>query len=278
MDSKVLVGAVTSDRHEQFLEKWLGMVEAFDHPHDLFLVDTTLGTDKYYKKLKKKGVNVARYEWDPEDKQCYEMLADARNMVREHFLADGYTHTLCLDSDEFLPPDGITRLLSHEKDIVGYPSPIWRYTPGVFKTGGYVRRDEGGFALAAYTWDELLERIMEEKSTLLKVHSVSVGACMFKKNVFEKVEWRVPKVPPIAEDTIFFTDLERAGFESYVDMGVIPLHFSVGWKDVPTFVDKVAAMNDRRMVIAHGLVTDDEPGTREIKYYGREPDNGKGDA
>ena len=149
MDSKkVLVGAVTSKRHEEFLEKWLGMVKEFIHPNDLFLVDTTLDSDEYYKKLVSKGINVARYEWDPEDKHCYEMLADGRNMVRDYFQADGYDHCLTLDTDEFIPPDSIGRLKNYDKDIVGFPSPIWHTTPGVVKEGGYVAKEEGGFALS----------------------------------------------------------------------------------------------------------------------------------
>ena len=273
MDSKVLVGAVTSKRHEEHLEKWLDMVNGFTYPHDLFIVETTPNDLSYYDKLKELDLNVVRYVWDTEKLNAYEMLAETRNLLRAKFLAGDYTHFLNLDTDEFVPKDTINRLLSHEKDVVGFPSPIWQKVPGVFKDGGYVQTGDG-FRLATFTWDELFQRVYAEKTQLLKVHSVSIGCCLFSRAVFEKVYWRVPTVPPIAEDTMFMIQLEKDGFESYVDMGVIPLHLSVGWKEVPNVENLFA---DGRLKIAYGFVTDEEK--RIVEIHGpEEPEPCIGDA
>jgi hypothetical protein len=268
VDSKVLVGAVTSKRHEEYLEKWVDMVNSFTYPHDLFIIDSTIGLD-YYDRIKEMGVDVVHYEWDTDNKNAYEMLSDTRNLLRDRFLEGDYTHFLNLDTDEFVPKDTIDRLLSHNKDVVGFPSPIWHKVPGVFKEGGYVQTGQG-FKLATFTWDELFERVYKEKTQLLEVNSVSIGCCLFSKKVFEKIYWRVPKIPPIAEDTMFFSELTKKGFKSYVDMGVIPLHLSVGWRDVPNARE---LFSDGRLNIAYGFVTDDD--TRTVDYYGpKKPGNG----
>jgi hypothetical protein len=271
MDKTVLIGAVTSNRHECYLEKWLEMVNSLDYPHQLVLVDTTPNDTSYYEKLLKLGdefgFSVLRYEWG-DDKSAYEMLADTRNMLRDIFLEGKYDFFFGLDTDEFLPSEALKRLVEHDKDIVGYPSPIWKTKPGVFKDGGYVPCDNGGFKLNNYTWEELFDRILKEKTQLLKVHSVSIGACLYKRKVFEKVFWRFSEHPPFPEDMILFIEMEKAGFESYVDMGIIPLHLPVGWKDVPRYRD---ASQTGCLLAVHGFVTNDKPGTRPLVFNGPEP-------
>ena len=139
------------------------MVNDFTYPHDLFIVETTVDDMSYYDKLKELDVDVVHYFWDTEKMHAYEMLAETRNILRTKFLAGDYTHFLNLDTDEFVPKDTIERLLSHDKDVVGFPSPIWHNVPGVFKDGGYVQTGDG-FRLATYTWDELFTRCYDEKT------------------------------------------------------------------------------------------------------------------
>lgn len=275
MEKKVLLGAVTSKRHECYLERWLEMVNSLDYPHQLVLVDTTPGDTSYFIKLSELaheyGFKVLRYEWDTEKTGAYEMLAASRNYLRDFFLAGDYELFFAMDTDEFVPPEALKRLVDHDKDIVGFPSAIWQKIPGVFKEGGFVPQDEGidGFKLANYSWDELFERVFKEKSLLLKVHSVSVGCCLFKRKCFENVFWRATENPPFPEDMVLFIEMDKAGFESYVDMGLIPLHLPVGWKDVPRFRD--GTKQKGCMLAVHGFVTNDKPGTRQLDFIGPEP-------
>ena len=269
MTKKILVGAVTSKRHEEYIDKWLDMVGKLTYPHDLFIVDTTVGTDEFAKHLQSKGVEVAHLEWSEETHQIMEALAEARNLIRKKFLDGDYDFVFQLDTDEFVPSNSLELLVQHDKDNVGFPTPIWHGIPAVFKTEGLVPSDDGKFKLDSYSWEELIQRTRREKSTLLRVHSVGVGCLLTKRCVFEDKErgffWRVPHFPQIAEDTIFYTEVPRAGWEFYVDMSVIPLHLSVGWKNVSTF--KKGKYNGELKFI-HGFVTDDEPGTRKLEYYG----------
>ena len=274
MDKTVLIGAVTSKRHECYLDRWLEMVNSLDYPHHLVIVDTTPNDTSYFEKLEdlgsEFGFNVLRYDWVVEEKTAYQMISDSRNVLRDFFLEGDYDFFFGLDTDEFLPPEALKRLVEHDKDVVGYPSPIWIKTPGVFKDGGYTPCKNGGFKLNHYNWEELFTRVVKEKTQLLKVHSVSIGACLFKRKIFEKLFWRSSEHPPFPEDMILFLEMEKAGFESYVDMGIIPLHLPVGWADVPRYVD--ASKTNSCLLAVHGFVTDDKPGTRPIKAFGPSPD------
>lgn len=46
-------------------------------------------------------------------------LHDARNQIVKEALKVGATHLMFIDSDLTFPEDGITRLMSHKKDIIG---------------------------------------------------------------------------------------------------------------------------------------------------------------
>ena len=262
--NEVLIGAVTSRRHEKYLDRWLDGVSKFTHPNHLVLVDTTVGTKSYYNKLKKRGVDVLRYDWKTKEKNCFEMMADTKNMMRDKLLENGYTHFFGFDTDEFIPPESLSRLVSHDKDNVGFPTPMWHKEPCVFKEGGFIAHKDGTFKLAHYNWGELFKLCEKEQSNLLKVFAVGNGCLLSKKKVFEKLKWASPHFPLIAEDTLFYINLEKQGFESWVDMSTLPLHLPIGWQNVPSW--KEDQLFGKKMVIAHGWVNDEKD--REITAHG----------
>jgi hypothetical protein len=177
---------------------------------------------------------------------------------------------ILLHTDEFIPPESLKRLVEHDKDNVGYPTPMWHKDPCVFKEGGFVAQGDGTFKLNHYSWEELFRMQEDQKSQLLKVHSVGNGCLLSKKKVYKKVAWCSPHFPPIAEDTLFYVNCEKYGFESWVDMGIIPLHLPVGWNNIPGWKEDI--LFGKHMAVAHGWVTDDDPKERPIHWY--EPGDG----
>ena len=265
MGKEVLIGAVTSERHEHLLKDYVDMVDSFTYPHSLLLVDTTCGTTRYYNKLKKMGLDVLRYDWKPEERHCWEMMVDSKNMLRDKFLENGYDFYFSLDTDEFLPENALTKLVEHDKDNVGYPTPMWHGVPAVFSEGGYIQNKKGGFTLAHYTWEELFTLSRNQKTPLVKVHSVGVGCLLSKKKVFEKFIWATPHFPMLAEDTIFYINVDKFGFETYVDMSIVPLHLCVGWTGVPTW----DSMHQRKMQVMSLLQNEDDNSRPEqVEYFG----------
>jgi len=267
MTEEILLGAVTSRKHEEMLDRWLDGVNNLTSPHHLVMVDTTIGSDSYAKKLEKKGVDVIKYKWDSKEKHWYQAMADCKNLLRDRVLENGYTHFFSLDTDEFIPSDALRRLIEHDKDNVGYPTPMWHEFPAVFKSGGYVPTGKGSFKLDIYTWKELIDRMEKEKSYLLKVHSVGNGCLLSKKKILKKIEWAVPDFPPIAPDTIWYINVGKQGFETYVDMSTIPLHLPKGSAKASIEISQQDILG-KNMIIAHGYITDDDPKEREIEYYG----------
>ena len=145
-------------------------------------------------------------------------------------------------------------------------SGMWHNRPGVFRSGGYIATGNGGFTLDVYTYEEIIRRMEKEKTQLLKVHSVTNGCLLTNKRVINAIEWCTPKFPPIAVDTLWYINCEKKGFESWVDMSIMPLHLPVGWKDVPSFTEK-DILGNKKMCIAHGWITSDDPRKRQIDLY-----------
>ena len=145
-----------------------------------------------------------------------------RNIIIEMAIANKCTHILFIDDDTAPPKDMLTKLLSHDKDIVTglYLMRSFPHQPIIFN-----RTDDRGWC--AYNY------LNEEKTgnALIPVVSAGLGACLIKIEVFlgmerpwitlgelEKDHW--------SDDTSFFKRALAAGFKAYCDLSVRVGHFA----------------------------------------------------
>jgi len=163
MIPKVLVCAPTSQRHGHLLKEWMKHLNSLSYPNfDVCLIDTTLNSNKYYKRLLKKRLHnvilqlgdnkkvrkvferkviVLQHKWNPKEQHPIQMLADAREKIRQYFLESDYDYLFWLDDDIFIPVNGIQRLLKYRKDYVGFyvhVFPKGMHRPCVLKSGEIV--------------------------------------------------------------------------------------------------------------------------------------------
>jgi hypothetical protein len=141
---RVLICTPTSDRHRDVCLKWLEHLNTLNYPNfDVCLVENTLENTEYYEELKKhkvhdKEIIVLRHEWDPKLQHPVQMLADAREKARKYFLENKYDYLFWIDDDIFIPKNGIQRLLSYNKDCVGFYVHVFpknRRKPYLLKSG-----------------------------------------------------------------------------------------------------------------------------------------------
>jgi len=147
----------------------------------------------------------------------------ARNVLVENFLKSDCTHLLFLDSDMVFPPDTIDLLLRHEKPVVSglyflrkklYPS--FRF----LKNGDYH---------SSYEFPQ---------NSLMKVDATGLGCILVKREVLEKISEQNKGEPLFytkyiegsrtkvsGEDTVFCELVKKAGFEIYVDTGLLLGHY-----------------------------------------------------
>ena len=254
---RVLIGAPTSDRHAHLLEDWIKSLDSFTYPNfDVLLVDTTEKAD-YFKKLKKQKVHnklikVIRKPWDYKKDHILQHLAYSREEIRQYFLKNNYDFLFFLDDDIFLPKYSIQKLLSADKDCVGFYVHIYNkenHKPALFKSGSF----EIGKALELFDFEEidfykdfvkkfrenklnkqeklLVDFLIKEKfkPDLLKVYAVGIGCLMIKKKVLEEVPFRTHRTFIWGEDLWFFNEANDKRFEFWCDTSVRGDHRNTNW-------------------------------------------------
>lgn len=132
-----------------------------------------------------------------------------RNELVRWMLKAGDEWMLFLDDDQAFAPDLLTRLLSHEKDIVAALC---------------LRRDEpyAPFCFSEILEDDRFQPIDLRKHAvdeLVKVKAVGTGAMLIRSRVFEDMSEPWFRTEETSEDMLFCLDAEMSGFDVYCDLG-----------------------------------------------------------
>lgn len=137
--------------------------------------------------------------------------ASARNIIIDQALESKCTHIFFMDDDMIFPPDTLTKLLAHDKDIV---------------SGLYLLR---GFPHYPAFFDKAYENGMCKFATLgaegglVKGVNCGLGAALVSTKVFEKLEKPYVRLGEIekdgwCDDVGFFNRCRKAGFDIYCDL------------------------------------------------------------
>lgn len=145
-------------------------------------------------------------------------MEKARNVTARDFLNDkDATHVLFMDSDTNPPGDAINRLLSHNKDIVGGVTPIWR--------------PDCGCAWNTMAYDSSLPNDCTFKpikyfylpKELFRAHYIGGPCVLVKRKVFEALDYpffeacATPGNDNRRGDLSFNVKAKKAGFEIWCD-------------------------------------------------------------
>ncbi|MDD5163485.1 MAG: hypothetical protein PHD95_04730 [Candidatus ainarchaeum sp.] len=147
----------------------------------------------------------------------------ARNVLVENFLKSDCTHMLFLDSDMVMPPDIVERLLSHNKEVV---SGLYFLRKMLFPC---FRLLKDGKYQSTYDFP---------KNSLVKADACGLGCILIKRVVLEKIDAQNKGKPlfftryeqnsrtaVFGEDTVFCELIKKAGFEIFIDTGVVLGHY-----------------------------------------------------
>lgn len=144
-----------------------------------------------------------------------ETLAEARNSLIMQAQFEGCRRIFMLDTDQVYPPDTLTKLLSHKKDICGVR----------------VHRRYPPFDPIFLRWDEEVKkyyRIPDEEmfsGNLVEIDATGTGALLINMEIFDKIDepWFKVVTDPMArtgEDIYFCTKARKAGFRIFVDTSI----------------------------------------------------------
>lgn len=134
--------------------------------------------------------------------QTGSLIMEARNALVERAIDCGASHILFLDSDMTFPPDTLSRLASHHKDIAA---------------ATYVKRMEPPTLLG----EPILEGTLFADGLRL-YRSIPLGCALIKLSVFSRIQrpfFRYMTLPEgtISEDTYFCLQAEAANIPIHVD-------------------------------------------------------------
>jgi glycosyltransferase involved in cell wall biosynthesis len=144
-----------------------------------------------------------------------------RNLIAHWMVHGDYDYLFAVDSDISFPPDTLTRLLSHDKDIV---SGVYiQRIPGTHKIEIMKRNQFGG--VSHVEWDSI------KNQGLVQIEGCGFGCALVKKEVFVGIEYphflytsAIDHANTISEDVYFCNKAINQGFTIWCDTDVICDH------------------------------------------------------
>ncbi len=142
-------------------------------------------------------------------------VAINRNMLVATAIEQGSTHLMFVDADMLFPPDGIMRLLKHNKDIVAANYNV-RVDPQSNDAGGPTVKMMVDGVVVSMTGDGVPD-------SLFKCYGLGTGFMLIKLDVFKKLKkpWfksvQDKNLVHTTEDIYFCQQANKAGIKIYCD-------------------------------------------------------------
>jgi GT2 family glycosyltransferase len=239
---KILVGCPVSEHHKYSTEEYLEAIKNLTYSnYDIYLVDNSTTTE-FFKELQKQV---------PSERSCAEIqnvkekIAATRNVLRKKVL-ENYDYFLSLEQDVIPPKNVIEQLLQHKKAIVSgvyySPYPVMgkqQLFPVLYR---WLKKEEQEHLIKnketlrkinpelykeleknKYDFTKVRVKVKPqevEEAKLMKVKQCGLGCVLIKKEVLEKIEFRIDKTTDGFDDATFCDDTLEKGYELYVDTRV----------------------------------------------------------
>ncbi len=206
---KVLVGIPTYGGKDYCLDLFITSLKAIEYPNkDVLFVDNS-DDPAHAGVIRAKGFTVEYIK----AVGFYEKIVASRNLIRQKGLEGKYDFVFFLDSDVFVPPDVITKLVVHGVPVVsGVCFTIWR-ADGVSKVRPVIFKENTDNTMI----------IMNEEVRVPGLYGVKAcgGACVLvRRDVLEKVSFSVPQDQKTSEDILFCLNARKQGFSVFADTSV----------------------------------------------------------
>jgi len=257
-EPRVLIGTPIYDKKEYALETQLRHVRKIDYSNYEQVFFDNSKSDKFYYKLKEKGLKVVRV---PRGRNSREAVANSMNRMFMYALDNGYDYCLVLENDLYPDPKIIKRLLSHNKSVVASyyfigtdkgearlqelikqvkqheitkeqfsneTKGLFYKTPCIFVKD--IKKESNFIGTRRLTRREGVSMF---RTGLRKVHGAGLGATLIKRGVMMRFKFYTDsRFKSKHPDVYFYADLEDAKVPVYLDTSIVVPHQPTDWHSV----------------------------------------------
>ena len=136
----------------------------------------------------------------------------SRNVIAKYAQENEFDYVMWVDSDIILPKNTLTRLLSHDKDIVAgvYSYKLLNNKNAVAKR---LKQEED--------YDDVPLKEIRESTGIIPIDAVGFGCVLTKVSVFDKIQypWFIYTLE-MGEDVYFCRKAQNVGLEIFLDTEV----------------------------------------------------------
>lgn len=203
---KVLVVSPTYSGSKRYLHSWLDGIQQQTYTnYDILFCDNSNDEGVYAEELSQYGI-VIKSTPNP---NIHLALVEAYNKIRDYFLVNQYDLMWIVESDQVPPPEALEELIKADKPVIGCPyflnknnDVVCVHTPDT---------------LQIYNWSDLQLRIDKENKTILHVGGVGHGAVLAKRDVIQKISFRIDEKNKLSAspDTFWYIDLKQHNIPVY---------------------------------------------------------------
>lgn len=220
---KVLIGTPIIDKKMYSWTKYVDAIKSLTPVKDVMahvlVVDTSDELDKLDEEVILEQFN---YNYVKEIKTM-DKVVSARNSISNYAFLYDYNFILFIDSDVIVPPDTLSKLLSHvTNDTTIY-------------SGFYPIFDKYGFPIpcAKIIKNNIIMDIPEELlKDILEVDIIGLGCCLIPREIFTKVKFRCVRDKKgkliQSEDMCFCEDVKKNGYKLLYDFNLVAKHIIQG--------------------------------------------------
>ncbi len=169
---------------------------------------------------KRCNVDIIMPMYDPPSENC-------RSHIVNHFLKGKWDYLLSIDSDN-PPTANLLDLVANDLDLVGFPTPIWRYKP----------ESPGAYPMDWNVYDCAEEEDKYDQhyphEGLQECDAIGTGAFLVARRVLEhpivkyqpfQRKYRDDGTVKLGSDMTFCQKVKEAGFKIHAHFGYICLHY-----------------------------------------------------
>ena len=223
---KVLVALPTYEGKDYIFQKNFEAIKAINYPNfDYVYIDNTKSLN-YVNKLRRRGAKAVHV---PRGDNSRQALCNSQNWAREKVIAGNYDYLMFIESDLIPTPDCITRLMSHNKGVVGAIYFIGHKVkiPCVFFLDWKDSTQLGSRLIKLQEVPEFMN------SGLREVHGLGLGCTLIRGDIVRRFFfWHDERFGNKHSDVYFYLDMHNNGYKVHVDTNYLIPHFPSDWSDV----------------------------------------------